>query len=149
MAWIRSNLTRMVVLRRARWLGALLIAPVLVFAVAASTYLGLRCRVTGMIALDSCCPQAAEEASSDSTFPEQATVGDAGCCDRLVVTVSKIPGATSERGLEISARPVTAIVAPPERIDLPSLLSVGWTRRTAQPPGVAPPAFLLRHSFLI
>ena len=91
-----------------------MIAPVLVCAVAASTTIGQRCRITGMVTLDSCCPQAADEADPDSSFPGQATVGDAGCCERLLLTVSKSPGTTDDRGIEISARPVTALVSTPD-----------------------------------
>jgi hypothetical protein len=148
-ALIRFNLTPMVALGRARWLGALLIAPVLLCAVAASTYTGQRCRFTGMVTFDSCCPQAADDANADSPSPEHATLSDPGCCERLVVTIARAPGATSEPAFEGPVRWVTSLIASPVTSEVRSLMSVGSARRMSQPPGVAPPAFLLRHSFLI
>ena len=149
MAWIRFNLTGMMAIGRARWLGALLIAPVLLCAVAASTSTGQRCRFTGMVTFDSCCPQTADDANADAPSPEHATLSDPGCCERLVVTVARAPGATSEPAFEGPVRWVTSLIASPVTIEGPSLMSIGWARRMWQPPGVAPPAFLLRHSFLI
>ena len=147
-AWIRFNLTSMVALGRARWLGALLIAPVLLCAVAASTY-SQRCRFTGMVTFDSCCPQSADEANADSPLPEHATLSDPGCCERLVVTVVRAPGATSDRVFEGPVRTVTSLIASPVTIDVLSRTTVGSAHRRSQLPGVAPPAFLLTHSFLI
>ena len=148
-ARLRSNVSPMLALRHARWLGALLIAPVLVCAVAASSYLGQRCRFTGMVTLDSCCPQSTDEVSGDSRSQEQATVSDPGCCERLLITVAKVPGDASERAFEAPVHPVISLIstpAPEVRLTPPP---VARARRRAQPPGAAPPSFLLRHSFLI
>lgn len=136
-------------LRHARWLGALLIAPVLVCAVAASSYLGQRCRFTGVVTLDACCPQATDEARADSRAQEQATVSDPGCCERLLITVAKVPADASERAFEAPVQPVISMVSTPAPTGGLSLPPVVRARRRAQPPGAAPPAFLLRHSFLI
>ena len=146
---LRFNVGPMLALRHARWLGALLIAPMLVCAVAASTYLGQRCRFTGMVTLDACCPQATDEANDDSRAQQQATVSDPGCCERLLITVAKVPGDASERAFEAPVRWVTSLIPAPGAIERPSLTPVARARRRAQPPGAAPPAFLLRHSFLI
>ena len=126
-------------------------APLLVCAVAASTHFGQRCRFTGMVTLDVCCPQAAGEAGADAdaSSPEQATVSDPGCCERLIVTVARVPGATGERGLEAPVHSATPLVATPPPTALPAFASARSIRRMSQPPGVAPPAFLLGHSFLI
>lgn len=135
--------------RHARWLGALLIAPVLVCAVAASSYLGQRCRFTGVVTLDACCPQATDEAGDDSRAQEQATVSDPGCCERLLITVAKVPGDASERAFEAPVQPIVSMISTPAPAGRLSLTPVVRARRRAQPPGAAPPAFLLRHSFLI
>ena len=136
-------------LRHARWLGALLIAPVLVCAVAASSYLGQRCRFTGVVTLDACCPQATDEAGDDSRAQEQATVSDPGCCERLLITVAKVPGDASERAFEAPVQPIVSMISTPAPAGRLSLTPGVRARRRAQPPGAAPPAFLLRHSFLI
>jgi hypothetical protein len=148
------NVSLMLVLRRARWLGALLIAPVLVCAIAATTYIGQRCRLTGMVTLDACCPQAADESSmdegnDDSRSQEQATVSDPGCCERLLITVAKVTGDASERGFEAPVHWATSLISTLLPRELRSLAPVARARRRARPPGAAPPAFLLRHSFLI
>jgi len=140
-------------LRRARWLSAVLLAPVLLCALAASTTFGQRCRLTGMITLDACCPQASQSAldpSAETASSEPATLSDPGCCERLVITVAKVPGDASGPALECPTRSVTSgLATTPPLGDLPFQISGGASRRLARPPGAAPPAFLLGHSFLI
>jgi hypothetical protein len=81
-----------------RWrsIAAVLLAPVLVLAVTASSFLGLRCRMTGMVSLDACC-----SAPDPRPLPEQSSVGEAGCCESVVVANAK----------PLAARPTPADVA--------------------------------------
>jgi hypothetical protein len=131
-------------------LSAVLLAPVLVCALAASTTFGQRCRLTGVVTLDACCPQAALDARGEAASSEPATLSDPGCCERLVITVAKVPGDASGPALECPARSVTSWLAPtPPLGGLPFQISGGASRRLARPPGAAPPAFLLKHSLLI
>ena len=146
---MRFNLAYMGSLRRARWLSAVLIAPVLVCAVAASSYLALRCRFTGMVTLDVCCPQAGDDTGADASATEHATVSDPGCCERLLLTVAKLPCDAPGRALDLPVRSVTALIATPASTVQSPRPWGGSFRRTVPPPGIAPPAFLLRHSFLI
>jgi len=102
-----------------------------------------------MVTLDSCCPEAADEGSDDARSEREATLSDPGCCERLLITVAKDSGDTSESAFEGPVRSVTSLISTPLAAELLSPASVTRVRRPEQPPGVAPPAFLLRHSFLI
>ena len=135
-------------LRRARWLGAVLIAPVLAFALAATGYFALRCTMTGAVMAEASCPPAAE-----SDTPPQSgghdTLRDPACCERLVIETGKIPAVVSERAADLPvtllalAAPLGAVLAPPATLRRPLAL------RVAVPRPFAAPHFLLSHSFLI
>ena len=145
---IRFNLTCMRSLRRARWLGAVLIAPVLALAVAASSQLALRCSMTGMLIRESCCPAADDGGARAEPVPH-ASIVDPGCCERLVVSTGKLPATTSDRtgvapALSVSSASAHSALA----LDAASPRFPA-ARRVARPPGIDAPAFLLRHSFLI
>jgi hypothetical protein len=64
--------------------------------------------------------------------------------------MGKVPATTCERTLD---RPIWSVTAPgtpfPATSDLCLRFWRGGALRTAPPPGIAPPAFLLTHSFLI
>jgi hypothetical protein len=145
---IPSTLDAMVALRRARWLGAVLIAPVLAFAFAASGYWALRCTMTGVLMADAGCPPTATGQTPERSG-EQASMGDPACCERLVVATGKIPGALSERSLEcpVASLALAAPSAPALDPHAPRVRELA--RRMAQPPSFAAPRFLLTHSFLI
>jgi hypothetical protein len=132
------------VARRTRWLRAVLIAPVLVFALGASSHLAVRCTMSGLLMSESCGPQI-----GDLTPPApapQPSVGEAGCCERVTVATARIPAAGSE-SLHAPAQfplsqatPVALLVArrPPPSAD----------RRAARPPGW-PPLYVVTQAFLI
>jgi hypothetical protein len=136
-------------LRRVRLLSAIVIAPLLAFAVGASSYLALRCSMTGRLVAESCCPRATDAGGGDSAFPHASTT-DAACCESFVVSMGKVPATTCERMLDRPMWSVTALATPsPASSDLCLRSWRGCALRTARPPGIAPPAFLLTHSFLI
>jgi hypothetical protein len=134
-----------VVARRTRWLRALLVAPVLVFALGASSHLAIRCTITGVLMPESCCPDV-----SDPTPAPHASVDDAGCCERVTVATARIPAA-GPQPLRVGpaqpsisyATPLAALVAdrppPPLHAD----------RRAARPPGSSAPLYVVTHAFLL
>ena len=126
-----------------RWLSALLLGPLLVLAVSASSFSGLRCTMSGLFVLDSCCP-----ALEDAPANPQATLSEPACCERVVVVNAKAPAASSaspEMALPavhlLSAallQPRPVLVPRAARCDLASAAH-----------GRASPVFLLTQSFLI
>jgi len=68
-----------------QWVGIALLAPMLVLAVSASTFLGMRCRMSGLVTTDACGP----EASPAPQPPAQSSVGEPGCCERVVIDTAK------------------------------------------------------------
>jgi hypothetical protein len=124
-------------------IAAALVAPLLALAVTASGFVGLRCRMTGMVSVDTCCPE-----PDRSETPAQSSIGEPGCCERVVVANAKptaAPAAPSTDGLlqvyRLALLPVVAVVAPPvgaaPKVDL-------------EPPLIPkPPLRLLKRSLLI
>jgi hypothetical protein len=140
--------------RRARWFSAVLLAPVLLGAATASNYFGQRCRLTGVVTLDACCPQASDPAGDGRDFeasaPGHSAVSDPGCCERLLITVARPAGDTrGGQALDCRPRSLTSSLSTPGLTALSLEVSSRLFRHWLQPPGLAPPAFLLRHSFLI
>jgi len=133
-------------LRQARLLCAIVLAPVIAFAVGASSTLALRCSLTGRLIAEPCCPEAAREAAGNP--PAHASIVGADCCERVVVSSEKLPAIAGERALEAGASPpVAAVPAPLAAMPpAPSRRAPAWR---ARPPGTAAPAFLLSHAFLI
>ena len=128
-----------------RWVGIALIAPMLVLAVSASNFVGIRCRMSGMVSLDTCCPVAAP--SSD---PPQSSMDEPGCCERVVVESAKpISSAASEHDRALRpplSTPLAsvAVLAPAPWPAVARVIAHG------DPPGVARPSLcLLKHSLLI
>jgi hypothetical protein len=68
-----------------QWIGIALLAPMLVLAVSASTFLGMRCRMSGLVTTDACGP----EGSPPPQPAVQTSVGEPGCCERVVVETVK------------------------------------------------------------
>jgi hypothetical protein len=123
------------------WIGIALLAPMLVLAVSASSFWGLRCRMTGMVSLSTCCPE-----SDDAPAPAQSSVDQPGCCERLQVETAK----------PVADRAATGEGAPPLS---PAMVPVADT--TLSPPVsrpitdrdplrlFRPPLRLLKRSLLI
>jgi hypothetical protein len=126
-----------------RSIAVALLAPLVVLAVTASGFVGLRCRMTGMVSLDTCCPE-----PERGEAPAQSSISAPGCCERVVVTNAKpaaAPAAPSTDGiLKVYRRalmPVLAVVSPPAGAQPAVAL---------EPPLIPkPPLRLLKRSLLI
>jgi hypothetical protein len=138
-------------LRRTRWLCAILVAPVLAFAVTASSYLALRCAMTGTLVASSCCPDPAT-APEDVPAPEPDSMAGAPCCDPTVVSTDKLPTLMPDRA---SIRVVLAAVTAPVALAAPQ---VALRPRAARGPvwrdertsdRSSAPRYVLTHAFLI
>jgi hypothetical protein len=126
-----------------RALAFALLAPMLVLAVSAYGFIGLRCRMSGMVSFSTCCPE-----SDPGQPPVQTSLSEPGCCDRIVVENIKPP-----------AGPVTTVgddVLSACRLDAPAPVAV--VPRPVQsasafvvdpPPIPRPPLHLLKRSLLI
>jgi hypothetical protein len=128
------------------------LAPIIVAAVASSSAFALRCRITGMVSLDACCPGGSDAAASTPDASQgaapQSTISDAGCCDRLVLTSAKPPADMADRTTVIA--PATTVVAVIAVAFVPPASSVASrVVGTAGPPGTAPPLYVAKHAFLI
>jgi hypothetical protein len=124
-----------------------LVAPMLALAVTASGFVGLRCRITGMVSIATCCP------SGDSdTVPERSSLDDPGCCEHFVVDNLKPPAA----GAEV-ARDAGSAAPPLALLSFESLLNLPGSPRAQlrpDPPDPSPdpswpPLHLLHRSLLI
>jgi hypothetical protein len=129
---------------RIRWLRALLVAPVLVFALGASSHAAVRCTLTGLLVPESCCPDVADPA------PSQPSIGDPGCCERVTIASARIPAAGPQ---SLRARPTEPTLS--RAIPLPAFVAERTARqplaqrRADRPPGSSPPLYVLSHAFLI
>jgi hypothetical protein len=126
-----------------RSIAAALVAPLLALAVTASGFVGLRCRMTGMVSVDTCCPE-----RDDGEIPALSSIGEPGCCERIVVANAK-PTATP-------AAPATDGSAPVCRLALVSVLAAlappigGVPLVDLEPPLIRkPPLRLLKRSLLL
>jgi len=123
------------------------LAPIIVAAVASSSSFALRCRITGMVSFDACCPGAGDDADKATDAAPQTTISDAGCCDRLVLTSAKPPADEGDRTSVIVPAPTLAVfvaaAAPPAVSVEPRVDS------EEGPPGTAPPLYVAKHAFLI
>ena len=134
----------MAIARGTRWLRAALVAPLLAFALTASSHLAIRCTLTGVLMAESCCPQATGPAIPAAPDRE-ATLRDTTCCERVTVATAKAPATGVEPArLRPMSAPIAFVIA--TRVDAtrpaPSV-------RGARPPGDAPPLYVVTHSFLI
>jgi hypothetical protein len=131
--------------RLRHWIGIALLAPMLVLAVSTSSFVGIRCRMSGMVSLDTCCPTAAP-----SPGPPQSSMDKAGCCERVVVEATKpISNAASECDGALRSPPSTplafvAILAPAPWPAAARAIAHGDPHCAARPP-----LCLLKHSLLI
>jgi hypothetical protein len=125
-----------------RSVAAALLAPMLVLAISAFGFIGQRCRMTGMVSLDECCGGA-----SDEQPPAQSSVGEPGCCERVVVANVKPTAAPQaahddDPRLDRLALPPTPAAGDPA--EAPRALAA------AEPPRLSrPPLHLLKRSLLI
>jgi hypothetical protein len=76
----------------------------LVLAVSASTFLGMRCRMSGLVTTEACGPE-----GSPPQPPPQTSVGEPGCCERVVVETVK-PLGDSAPGVDNVLRASTIAV---------------------------------------
>jgi hypothetical protein len=121
-----------------------LLAPVLALAVTATSALGVRCRMTGLVSVDALDAGGGEAAPADA--PAQSTVDEPGCCDRVVVGVAKPAGVVvaalgAPAPALVAALDVPEVAPPPPRARAP--------RSTDRARAVGPPLRLLKRSFLI
>jgi hypothetical protein len=135
-----------VISRRTRWLRALLVAPVLVFTLGASSHLAVRCTLTGLLMPESCCPDVADPAPAPVP---QTSVDDPGCCERVTVATARIPAAGSQSLRARSVQPLICQAAPLAWAAARPSTPPHAERRAARPPGSSPPLYLVTHSFLI
>jgi len=128
-----------------RWIGFALLAPVLVLAVSTSSFIGTRCRMSGMVSLASCCPVA-----NPGPLQPESSIGEPGCCERVVVeSIKPIASAASDRdgALQVPRSAAVTQVFSAESLLLP--LTARVIAAAASPRAFRPPLRLLKHSFLI
>src|SRR5260221_11574554 len=97
------------------WIGIALLAPMLVLAVSASSFFGLRCRMSGMVSLDSCCPD-----TDPVDAPVRSSMGEPGCCERIVVETAKPAADTASDGDRVLRTPM--LVMAPAHVAIAFLL---------------------------
>ena len=129
-----------------RLVAAALVAPLLVLAVSAWGFVGLRCRMTGMVSLATCCPVA--DAADDAT-PAQSTLSEPGCCDRVVVELTKPPASPSPSFADDVVRAPRALAAPAPLALAPPPLPAPRALVFEPPRARRPPLPLLKRSLLI
>jgi hypothetical protein len=127
-----------------RWAQPLLIAPLLFFALSASSHLEIRCALTGVV-VPACCPEGADPAPAE--IPQHPSISERDCCDRSLVTADKLPAGAPERGLERAPVAVGSLARLTVERRIPS--SGALNARTVGQWASAPPPFLLTHAFLI
>jgi len=132
--------------RRHRWLSAVLLAPLAVLAVSASSFSALRCTMSGLLVPQTCCPAVAD-AAAGAELPEQPALQEPGCCERVVVANAKAPAVSPDGAGQLPAGPAAIVIA---RLP-PPVVAAQRARRDARLPssGRSAPVFLLTHAFLI
>jgi hypothetical protein len=126
-----------------RVLAFALLAPMLVLAVSAYGFVGLRCRMSGMMSFSTCCPE-----SDPGQPPAQTSLSEQGCCDRIVVENIKPPagpGTTVGDDLISACR----LAAPSPVAVVPPPVQVASTFGPDPPPIPRPPLHLLKRALLI
>jgi hypothetical protein len=127
-----------------RWVGIALLAPMLVLAVSASSFIGIRCRMSGMVSLAACCPEVVPGPASS-----QSSIDEPGCCERVVVQAIKpISSAVSEGEGAFHPTPATLVAY----IDFSNVTQPAVERAIAHgdpPVALRVPLRLLKRSLLI
>ena len=125
-----------------RAIAGALLAPLLVLAVTASAFTGLRCRMTGMVSVDTCCPVASQDP------PLQSSVGEPGCCERFVVANAKPAASPSVPVADgVLVPPLVFAIAPAALVPVPVDGRAAIAFSSARVP--KPPLRLLKRSLLI
>jgi hypothetical protein len=125
-----------------RSVASILLAPMLVLAISAFGFIGQRCRMSGMVSLEECCA-----GGSDDQPPAQTSVGEPGCCERVLVANVK-PTAAPPAATDDGPRPDGVAFAPtPTAACLPA--AVRAVAATAPPRLSRSPLHLLKRSLLI
>jgi len=127
-----------------RWARALLVLPVLVFALSASSRLEVRCALTGLV-VPECCPETG--AAAPAPAPQQATISERDCCERTVLATDKLPVAGSEVALDEAPPAIGRVV--PWPVSGAFAASQRTSRAWLGPARASAPPFLLTHAFLI
>ncbi|MES1209030.1 MAG: hypothetical protein ABUS79_24085 [Pseudomonadota bacterium] len=133
--------------RRHRWLCAVLLAPLALLAVSASSFSALRCTMSGLLVPETCCPTVADGVPAGQ-MPGQPALQQPGCCERILVTNDKAPAVSADRGDALPAGPV-AVVTTRAPAALVAAVERARGKSVLRPPGRSAPAFLLTHAFLI
>jgi hypothetical protein len=135
--------------RRTRLLRALLVAPVLVFALGASSHSAVRCTMTGLLMPENSCSPAVADLAQPAPAP-RASIDEAGCCEWVTVTTARIPATGSELLRSQPIQPQIAHAILPSRLlaERPSIPPPA-DRRAVRPPGTQPPLYVVNHAFLI
>ena len=127
------------------WVGIALLAPMLVLAVSASSFVGIRCRMSGMVSLDTCCPTAVPSAARP-----QSLIAEAGCCERIIVEAAKpISDAASEYDGALRSPPSTSLAFVAVLAPAPWPAAARVIAHGDPPCAARPPLRLLKHSLLI
>ncbi|HTA21874.1 MAG TPA: hypothetical protein VK989_21415 [Polyangia bacterium] len=92
----------------------------LVLAVSASTFLGMRCRISGLVTTDACGPEGAPAPQA----PVQASVGEPGCCERVVVETVKPLGDSAAAVEDVLHAPTVAVGEVALALPIPSSRAV-------------------------
>lgn len=137
----------MVISGRTRWLRALLVAPLLVFVLAASSHLAFRCGISGMSMLECCCP--AEVDTGTPAPSPQASLSESGCCQHLIVATDKLPVVGSEVLPERPRLFVGWLVPPSGDTGDATARDPYEQSASTVPLGRAAPRYLLTHALLI
>jgi hypothetical protein len=127
------------------WIGLALLAPMLVLAVSTSSFIGMRCRMSGMVSLATCCPDA-----DPGPVPPQSSIGEPGCCERVIVESIKPIASPASGGDGTFQAPHSTLVTQVFSADSLLLPRSARVIGDATPPGAfRHPLRLLKHSFLI
>jgi hypothetical protein len=130
------------------WARALLVVPLLLFALTASSRLEVRCALTGLLVPDCCLGTGPAPAPPQ----QQASIGGRDCCERTLVANDKLLAAGPEASLDEAPLPVGRVVPEPAAGVFASLQRSGnplWRACLGPARASAPAPFLLTHAFLI
>jgi hypothetical protein len=128
-----------------QWIGIALLAPMLVLAVSASTFVGMRCRMSGLVTTDACGPEGAPAPRT----PVQTSVGEPGCCERVVVETAKPLGDAAVAVDDVFHAPTIAVAGDALARPIPSSRVVRIAAEGDPPRGSRLSLCLLNRSLLI
>jgi hypothetical protein len=131
--------------RASTWQRIAALAPLLMLVVSLPSQAWFRCRFTGVVRSDCCCPVAKQNKPPNS-FPE---VSAQDCCDREVLKQQRPVAAAQAPAKELGwvGVPVSAVVPVLLAMPEPPRVEPAW--QSHGPPREGPPLVLLKHAFLI